>query len=68
MMKIQYYIYVFTYLLPICITLFSENERLHSIMLNIALVPAFGLFFIEIIQMKDMGLEYFAGWNIIDFS
>ena len=66
-MKVEFYMYVFFYLLPIWITLFTTTESLHEKMLKIACVPAGILFFIEIVQMKEQGLKYIGGWNIIDF-
>jgi hypothetical protein len=32
------------------------------------MIPALVLFGIEIIQLREAGMEYFMGWNIIDFS
>ena len=34
----------------------------------IAMFPATILFSIEIIQIKEQGLSYFAGWNLTDFT
>jgi hypothetical protein len=49
-------------------TLFTEDEKLHDQLLTIACVPAMMLFFIECVQLKKSGvIEYFSGWNIIDF-
>ena len=54
------------YLIPVCITLFSKDEDVHDVMLKIALFPSLFLFFCETIQMREQGLEYFMGWNIVD--
>jgi hypothetical protein len=61
--------YVLFFLIPISVTLFSEEEYVHDIMLKVAILPAVVLFSIEIIQMREQGvIDYFNGWNIIDFS
>lgn len=59
--------YVFFFMIPICFTLFTDDERIHATMLNIATIPALILFFIELIQMGNQGFSYFMGWNLIDF-
>ena len=66
LMKGLFSLYMFMYLIPIGITLFTKDEALQDNMLLIAFIPSFTLFYIETIQMKNMGLEYFAGWNILD--
>ena len=60
--------YFFFFLIPICITLFSESEEMHVFFLQVAIIPAFILFFIEVIQIREQGINYFIGWNLIDFS
>jgi hypothetical protein len=34
----------------------------------VAIPPALILFSIELVQMSQQGLEYFMGWNLVDFS
>ena len=60
--------YIILFLLPLAITLFTEDERIHTTMLNIAIPPAIILFLIELIQMANQGFNYFYGWNLVDFS
>ena len=59
--------YVFLYLGPVCTTLFTTDESLHDKLLTVAMLPAVILFFIETTQMRELGFEYFMGWNIVDF-
>ena len=61
-----FYLYLFMYLVPVHLTLFTYNELMHAWLLDIAFIPAIVLFSLELIQMKEMGLEYFMGMNIID--
>ena len=60
--------YVILFVLPLAITLFTEDEHIHSTMMNIAIPPAMILFFIELIQILNQGFNYFYGWNLVDFS
>ena len=48
--------YLFMYLTPVCITLFTEDDKLHNLMLEIACFPAVILFFIETVQMREQGI------------
>ena len=48
-MKTQFFVYFVFYVCPIWVTLFSQNEKLHEVMLKIAVVPAILLFSIECI-------------------
>ena len=67
-MKWSFYIYVLTYCIPISFLIFSDDDRVHQAMLQIALFPALLLFLVEIIQIREQGMEYFGGWNICDFT
>ena len=65
-MNFQFVVYVSFYLIPIWMTLFTDNEQFHEQLLNMACGPSIMLFMIELIQIKKTGLNYFAGWNIVD--
>ena len=45
--------YVLLFLLPIAITLFTENENIHASMLKLAIPPAMILTVIELIQLGN---------------
>jgi len=60
--------YVLLFLLPLAITLFTENENIHASMLKLAIPPAMILSLIELIQLGNQGFSYFYGWNLVDFS
>ena len=60
--------YVVLFLIPICLMLFTEDERIHATMLRIAIPPALILGMIEMIQMWLQGFGYFMGWNLVDFA
>ena len=47
---------------------FGDGLGLTLAMGRICLVCQIVFFGIELIQLKHLGLEYFMGWNIIDFS
>jgi hypothetical protein len=63
-----FFMYVVLFLMPLCFTLFTEEEKIHAAMLRIAIPPALLLFTIELIQMWNQGFNYFMGWNLVDFS
>jgi len=65
-MRAQFMMYFWLYLIPIYVLVFTNDERIHYWSLNVATVPAFLLFGIEIVQMGE-GVDYFIGWNIADF-
>ena len=52
MMNFEFIMYVVLYLLPVCITLFTEDEDVHTRCLQTACIPAFVLFYIEIVQLR----------------
>jgi hypothetical protein len=60
--------YILLFLLPLTVTLFTEDESIHKAMLKITIPPALILLFIELIQMANQGFSYFYGWNLVDFS
>ena len=60
--------YVLLFLLPLAITLFTENENIHASMLKLAIPPAMIFSLIELIQLGNQGFSYFYGWNLVDFS
>ena len=68
-MQRMFYIYLFVYLIPISVLVFTDNDEIHKWSLNIATLPACLLFFGEFVQMyySDPLVDYFVGWNIIDF-
>jgi len=45
--------YVLLFLLPLAITLFTENENIHASMLKLAIPPAMILTVIELIQLGN---------------
>jgi hypothetical protein len=63
-----FFIFVAMFMMPLCITLFTNDESIHAAMLNLAILPAILLFSIELVQMFNQGFSYFIGWNIVDFS
>lgn len=65
----MFYMYLFMYLIPISILVFTNIEEVHFQSLNLATLPACILFFGECVQMYNSSplLDYFVGWNIIDF-
>ena len=48
-MKWSFYIYIALYCVPISFLIFSDDDRVHTAMLEIALFPALLLFLVEII-------------------
>jgi hypothetical protein len=67
-MKKFFFMYIFLFIIPICCSLFTEKEWLEKLLMQIAIPPALILFLIEMIQMSQQGIEYFMGWNLVDFS
>lgn len=65
--KCLFFVYLLFYLTPVCIVFFTENDELKNVLLEVACVPSLLLFLIETVQMREQGLEYFMGWNVIDF-
>lgn len=49
-----------------CICSF-KIEEINNLMFKIAMCPALILLIIESIQIRQQGLEYFIGWNLVDF-
>ena len=65
-MTYLFWFYIFGYVIPYSVTLVSENVTVHLYVLRICVIPQLVLLMIEIIQMKENGLEYFEPWNLID--
>jgi hypothetical protein len=62
-------IYVFLYCLPFITMLFTKGEIVSiSTLAHVCLGTMCLFFFIELIQLRDQGIDYFIGWNIIDFA
>lgn len=61
--KYIFLIYVLLYCIPMGMSCFQIKD---SLMFNIAIWPAFVLLLIEAIQLREQGLQYFMGWNLID--
>ena len=63
--------YVCLFCVPVVVTFFAsdhDSKQLQFVMNMIAMVPASLLFSIEIIQIREQGPAYFAGWNLTDFT
>jgi hypothetical protein len=65
-MKGLFWFYMIFFCIPFCITLVTNDPTVHEYVFKICLVPQTALFFIELIQIKENGLCYFSGWNIVD--
>ena len=62
-------IYVFLYCVPFITMLFTKGEIVSiSTLAHVCLGTMCLFFFIELIQLRDQGIDYFIGWNIIDFA
>jgi hypothetical protein len=61
-------LYFFGFCLPFITLVFSEGHELHMVMGRLCLVTQMVFFAIELVQLKNSGLEYFMGWNLIDFA
>ena len=48
-MYFQFIVYSTLYLIPIWITLFTTDEKLHDVLLTVACGPSIMLFFIELV-------------------
>ena len=58
-MKSLFHMYMYLFLIPVTINLFSQDEHLHKYMMNVAMFPMVVLTFIEIVQLKAQRWNYF---------
>jgi hypothetical protein len=65
-MTYLFWFYIICYIIPYSVTLVSENVTVHLYVLRICVIPQVVLLIIELIQMKENGLDYIQGWNLID--
>jgi len=65
-MTYLFWFYIVCYIIPYSVTLVSENVTVHLYVLRICVIPHVVLLIIELIQMKENGLDYIQGWNLID--
>ena len=67
-MKFIFHFFMWMYVIPISIFLFTKEERIHQKCLNVALIPTLTLFCVEIIEMKYRGFKYFNAKKSIDLG
>lgn len=65
-MKGLFWFYMILFCIPFCVSLIVDDPIIHVYVFKVCLLPQAALFYIELIQIKENGLDYFKGWNIVD--
>jgi hypothetical protein len=65
-MKGMFWFYMIFFCIPFCVTLMVDDKMIHQYVFKVCLVPQIALLFVELIQIKENGLNYFQGWNMVD--
>jgi hypothetical protein len=60
------YIYIFFFMIPLIIIIFSDNAELNMYCYEVAYFTQIGFFLYEILQMRAQGWSYLQGYNISD--